>query len=52
MYDFRRFDSPNSLVKNPNINVFKVSNPFETTIGTGWINEEYESPLSDAERAQ
>lgn len=52
MYDFRRFDSPNSLVKNPNINVFKVSNPFETTIGSGWINEEYESPLSDTERAQ
>lgn len=46
MFDFRRFDSKNANVKDPNLTLTKVLNPDEETVGYGWINQKQESPLS------
>lgn len=52
LFDYRRFNTPNSNVKNPKLTMIQVANPQEYTIGDGWINQINESPLSDRERAQ
>lgn len=52
LFDYRRYDKDNARVTNPNLTLFKVDNPEESTIGYGWINETQESPFSSRELAQ
>ena len=39
IFDYRRFDNPNSYTKDKQINIFRQSNPLETTTSHGFINQ-------------
>lgn len=52
MFDYRRYQENNAQVKNPELQIVRVSNPDEQTIGDGWINDINESPLSYRELAE
>ena len=52
LFDFRQYNVNDAIQKPFDINVFRQTNPTETTIGAGFINEKVESPFSDRERAQ
>lgn len=52
MFDYRRYQENNAQVKNPELQIVRVSNPDEQTIGDGWINDINESPFSYRELAE
>lgn len=51
-FDARRSRKPNSQTKTQDMFIYQVSNPDESVIGKGWINETVESPFSTRELAE
>ena len=51
-FDARRTRKPNSQTKTQDMFIYQISNPDESVIGKGWINETVESPFSTRELAE